>query len=206
MTPAVRIMRSGERTRTGQPGISSWHCFSAGPHYDPDNLAFGPIVGVDEHLVAGGAGFDWHGHRGVQLASWVLAGALRHEDSGGDARTVRSGVLLHQSTGDGIRHREGNASGTEPLRFLQVTVLGSAPAAVGCPELPARVGDVEVDRATGWTSSGPAFVFVLDGEFALEGVDLRSGDSVRWPGERGPAASGSGELLVLRLRGPTFVA
>ncbi|WP_375483199.1 pirin family protein [uncultured Jatrophihabitans sp.] len=127
-----------------QPGIVSKHTFSAGAHYDPDNVAFGPIVGLDEHTVDPGAGFDWHGHRGVHIVSWVLAGTLRHEDSNGVERFVRPGVLLVQSTGGGIRHRETNASDTEPLRFVQITLLGDGPTSVGTTTPPATVGGVRI--------------------------------------------------------------
>jgi len=101
------------RGRSSQPGIESWHSFSSGPYYDPDRMSLGPIVGVDEHLVAPGAGFDWHAHRGVHIASWVMAGTLWHEDDTGAAQLVNPGELFVQSTGDGLRHREWPVHGVQ---------------------------------------------------------------------------------------------
>jgi redox-sensitive bicupin YhaK (pirin superfamily) len=133
------------RFRTSQPGIASLHCFSSGPHYDPDNLSFGPILGLDEHLLEPGAGFDWHAHRGVHIVSWVLDGTLRHEDSDGVVRFVERGPLLVQSTGTGIRHTETNPSTTEPLRFVQLTILGENDPGVRSTAPPATVGGVAID-------------------------------------------------------------
>lgn len=151
------------RYETVQPGIHTLHTFSAGAHYDPDNVAFGPIIGLDEHTVDPGAGFDWHAHRGVHIASWILKGTLRHQDSNGEERLVTPGVLLVQSTGDGIRHRETNASDTEQLRFVQVTVLGDGPVSVHTATPPAAVGGVVLDVAP----AGADGDLVLD----LEGTD-----------------------------------
>jgi redox-sensitive bicupin YhaK (pirin superfamily) len=122
--------RRPDAFRTDQPGIVSHHVFSAGPHYDPDNLSFGPVIACDLHEVGPGAGFEWHGHRGVVIVSWVLTGTLRHEDSAGGVTTVPPGRVLMQSTGDGIRHRETNASEVDPLRFVQTTLLVDSPRSV----------------------------------------------------------------------------
>lgn len=129
---------------TEQPGITTYSCFSYGPHYDPDRMSFGPVIGLDEHVVAPGAGFDWHAHAGVTIVSWVLAGTLRHRDSSGAERLVRPAELLVQRTGGGIRHEETNAA-QERLRLLQVTVLGTeggARVTTGLP--PLRLPGVEV--------------------------------------------------------------
>jgi quercetin 2,3-dioxygenase len=190
----IEVRRARDRFRTDQAGITTWHCFSAGAHYDPDNLSFGALVGVDEHLVQPGAGFDWHAHRGVRIVSWVLEGVLRHERSGGETRLVRPAELLVQSTRDGIRHRETNASVAEPLRFVQTTVLDDAPAAAR-----PTVG-VDVHRAA-FASDGsrPLHVFVARGEFAGSGVSVRTGDSIRLREGDSVSLDGAGELLVLAL-------
>ena len=151
------IVRPDERGTSTQPGIVSRHCFSSGPYYDPSRMSWGPVVGVDDHVVSPGCGFDWHAHRGVHIASWVLSGALRHEDSNGSVRVVTPGALLVQSTGDGIRHTETNASDDHPLRFLQITVLGDGPPQVLSEHLPARVAGVRID-----VRAAPA-----DGSFSL---------------------------------------
>jgi hypothetical protein len=173
-------------------GITSWHSFSAGAHYDPDNVAFGPIIGLDEHEVAPGAGFDWHGHRGVHIVSRVLEGALRHEDSSGAVRLLGAGEFLVQSTGDGVRHLETNASDTEPLRFLQLTVLGSD----GAPDVrqgpgPIDVAGCRIEMCSGLPNHVPCYVFVVG-----SGDDLRITEPVDVP-------SVDSELLVVELPGAT---
>jgi hypothetical protein len=169
------------RGRSSQPGIESWHCFSSGPFYDPDRISLGPIVGVDEHLVAPGAGFDWHAHRGVHIASWVLEGTLQHEDSNGEVRFVTPGALFVQSTGrEGIRHREWNASGDEPLRFVQITVLGEADYGVWSDKLPAKIAGVTVDVGRDFPDF-PGLALVLRGDYSVEGVErMRPGVFVAW--------------------------
>ena len=169
----IRVVRAADRYRSDQPGITSWHCFSAGAHYDPDNVAFGPIIGVDEHLVAPGAGFGWHAHSGVEIVSWVLAGVLRHEDSNGDVRLVAAGERLVQSAGSGIRHTETNASDTEPLRFVQTTLVDPGRARF-------KVWD-----SSGQVDAGRAHLFVARGSWRWRpmfcSLVTRCEVTSRWP-------------------------
>jgi quercetin dioxygenase-like cupin family protein len=175
-----------DRFLTEQPGITSWHCFSAGPHYAPSRLSFGPVVGVDEHLVAPGAGFDWHGHRGVRIVSWILDGTLRHEDSRGGERLVGAGSLLVQAAGGGIRHREWNASDTEPLRFVQITLLADDGPDVRLATPPIALAGVRVDvRPGGGVALGPAVVQSSSGSWWR----LAAGDEV-------PLAAGADYVVV----------
>lgn len=194
----TEIRRAGTRFRTDQPGITSRHSFSAGPHYDPDNVSFGPVIGCDEHLLEPGAGFGWHAHRSVAIVSWVLSGTLRHEDSNGQVRFVPPGVLLVQSTGDGIRHTETNASAHEPLRFVQLTVLADTPPSVELAAPPYRAAGMCVDVRGGGAFSSGSHLFVIRGEFTVLDADpVAVGDSIR-VGDGGRAVvDGTGELLVL---------
>lgn len=193
------IRRAADRFESSHDGVRSWHCFSAGAHYDPDNVAHGAVIGVDEHHVAPGSGFDWHGHRGVTIVSYVVSGRLRHEDDGGRVRTIGSGSVLVQRTGNGIRHCEVNASASEPLRLVQTTLVsGSVESRVAVEEPPVGVGaDVQFDV---WTGDGRRtaarwHAFVASGAWHLDGIDLAPGDSMRGHDEL--AITGSGELLVL---------
>ena len=201
-------MRASERYLSGGPGVTTRHQFSAGAHYDPDNVAFGPIVAVDEHAVTPGNGFDWHAHRGVHIVSCVLDGTLRHEDSNGGERIIGPGALLVQSTGDGIRHRETNASDVDPLRFVQITVVGAVSSELRLAGSVATVGDVSVAVIRGTYVAGGSvrqIVTVLDGTYD-NGVGVvghhEAGDSVRIAGD-GPDLTfeGNGTLLVLTLVG-----
>ena len=179
----LTVMAAGERYRTEQPGVSSRHCFSAGSHYDPDNLSFGSVVGVDEHLVEPGAGFDWHAHRGVEIVSFVLDGVLRHESDSGE-RLVPAGELLRQDATDGLRHRETNG-GDGPLRFVQTTWLAGTGTSL----------DV-LHRATRLTAPR-AHLYVAHGAFVVTGTDLAEGDSVRT--DEPVDVTGNGDLLVVLL-------
>jgi redox-sensitive bicupin YhaK (pirin superfamily) len=181
----MRIVRAGERYRSTYDGIESWYCFSAGAHYDADNVAFGALVGCDEHLVGPGAGFDWHAHRGVEIVSHVVSGALRHQDDDGVDVIVRAGGVFTQSAADGIRHRETNASVDESLRLVQMTVVAGAGAVF------------EV-----WTGSGAAtapnwHVFVVSGTWSVGHEVLGAGDSAR--GGEHLAIDGVGVLLVWKV-------
>jgi mannose-6-phosphate isomerase-like protein (cupin superfamily) len=197
----ISIRPAAERFWAKQPGITTRHSFSAGAHYDPDNVSFGPIVGVDEHVVAPGAGFDWHGHRGVTILSWVVEGTLRHEDSNGVERLVGPGEFLVQSTGTGIRHAETNPSSAEPLRFWQITLLGESAPRVEVSAPPVTVAGVSIDVHHGpsWSSGGrDAFVVVTRSEFTDVSVDrLQPGDATRITDGDIVAIDGYGELLVI---------
>ncbi len=194
-----RLLRAGERFRSGVGGVESWHCFSAGGHYDPDNVGFGALVGCDEHVAVPGGGFDWHRHRGVTIVSWLLAGALRHEDDGGVVRVVGPGEVLVQATGAGVRHRETNASVDVPLRFVQLTLVGGDGPAVsgGAPPLDLGAARFEVWHRSGSTPSGWWHLFVTSGAWQLDAGELRPGDSVRGTAET--VVTGAGELLLLTL-------
>jgi quercetin 2,3-dioxygenase len=178
----IEPRRAGQRCRTSQPGVETWHSFSAGAHYDPDNVAFGPLVGVDEHHLTGGAGFDWHDHRGVVIVSYVLSGVLRHEDTAG-TREIGAGATLVQSADAVIRHAEGNAAMTEPLRFVQLTVLVGRGARFDVCATPCRIAEPG------------GYAFVAAGSAEAAGTRLAPGDEVRVSGE---ALELTGEATLLR--------
>ncbi|KHL18643.1 UNVERIFIED_CONTAM: hypothetical protein LK11_05890 [Mumia flava] len=127
------MIRSDERYVSVRDGITTRHSFSYGDHYDPDNVAFGPLRAVNEELLAPGAGYDAHAHADVEIVTWVLDGALAHADSTGVDGTVRPGEVQHVSARTGIEHTERNASATEPLRFLQM-MLAPSPDELASPD------------------------------------------------------------------------
>jgi redox-sensitive bicupin YhaK (pirin superfamily) len=179
----VTIIRADERFRTSQPGIASWHVLSAGPHYDPERVRMGPLIGIDEHVLAPGAHFAEHAHRGVDVVSWVCSGTLAH--NGATSLLVRPGDVLVQRAGTGIRHDEGNPSTFEPLRLVQMTLLSSSDIE---PATELTAAPVALDAATFVAGpAGPAYVYVVSGSWR----DLAPGDFayVAEPPE------GEGELL-----------
>lgn len=192
------------RFESVQAGILTRHSFSAGAHYDADRIAFGSLVGLDEHLLEPGAGFAEHAHRGVEILSWVLEGVLRHEGADGRVELVAPGSVLRQTTGSGIRHRERNASADEPLRFVQLTVLSDAdePACTVTepPVLIAGAGLFAVLTGKTELELASAYLHTTRGSFNITKNLLQPGDSIRIG--RTTTLSGSGELL-LWTPGPT---
>ena len=100
-------------------GIESWHAFSFGSHYDPDNLRFGAVLACNEERLAPGAGFDEHPHSHTEIVTWVVEGELTHRDSTGHESVVRHWDVQRLSSAGGVRHVERN-DGPGPLTFLQM--------------------------------------------------------------------------------------
>lgn len=203
----ITVHRAADRFRTEQAGITSWHSFSSGPHYDPANLSFGPVVACDEHLLDPGAGFDTHPHARVELVSWVLDGALEHEDASGQTRVVVPGRAQYQLAGSGIRHAERNASHTAPLHFVQLWLLTDEDVPdydLAAPPLNLSVGTFEVRRAARAESIGAALahLYVAAGTYEVGGLELGAGDSLRASGET-LTVTGAGELLTVLIPTPS---
>ncbi|WP_293783633.1 pirin family protein [uncultured Aeromicrobium sp.] len=114
------LRRADLRFRTEGDGTTTFHSFSYGAHYDPDNIAFGPVVALNTEHVAPGAGYDSHRHSDVEIVTWVLEGLLRHEDSTGAGGEIAPGFAQRLSAGTGVSHTERNASDTESLTFVQM--------------------------------------------------------------------------------------
>lgn len=196
----IEVRRAADRYRVEQPGITTWHCFAAGGYFDPDNVAFGRLIGCDEHALAPGAGFDEHPHAGVELISWVLDGTLAHWDDAGRRHLIQPGSAQHQVAGAGIRHAERNGSSLEPLRFVQLSLLTDedAPAYdIARPPLVLGTGRFDVlTRCRGTRIRASLLhLFVGAGNFHVGGTDLVPGDSVRASGPL--EIDGDGQLLVV---------
>jgi quercetin 2,3-dioxygenase len=119
----VDVRRAHERFHTELGWLDSWHCFSFGGHYDPDNTHHGLLLVSNDDIVAPGAGFPTHAHRDMEIVTWVLSGELEHTDTTGAHDVIRAGEAQRMSAGRGIRHSEMNASSTLPVHFVQMWVL-----------------------------------------------------------------------------------
>jgi len=122
MTTAT-IQRAAERFHTDLGWLDSKHNFSFGQHYSPLHTGHGLLVVNNDDLVAPGGGFGTHGHRDMEIVTWVLSGRLEHRDSEGNHGVLYPGLAQRMSAGRGIRHSEMNASSTEPVHFVQMWVL-----------------------------------------------------------------------------------
>lgn len=203
------VRRADQHYRDEQAGIRSVHTFSAGGHYDADNVAFGALVGLDEHTLDPAAGFAAHRHRGVTIVTWVLRGALRHTDSTGADVVVTPGTAAVQVAGAGVEHAERNAADAQ-TRFVQLSLVGGGDEpSYRLSRLPLVVAGTLVDRHRGGRlilEGGRMLVHVLgmtgtagDLPLAAEDFALAAGDQMRALQEP-ITIDGDGEALLLLLR------
>ena len=121
----IILRKSEERGRTKIDWLDSRHSFSFGDYYDPKHVSFGPLRVINEDWIAGGGGFQPHGHRNMEIVTYLVDGALQHKDSVGGGGIVRPGEIQRMSAGAGIVHSEFNASPDQPAHLLQIWIAPS---------------------------------------------------------------------------------
>jgi len=194
------LKRSADRGLTDIGWLKSRHSFSFGEYFDESEMGFGVLRVINEDRIQGGTGFPTHGHRDMEIISYVLSGALEHKDSMGTASTILPGEVQRMSAGSGVRHSEQNHLPDQETHFFQIWLL---PEAQGLkPGYAQKVFSKEISRGTLFLAASRDG---RDGSITLnQNADLylakpRAGTSFELPFDRGGKGwlqLASGELQV----------
>lgn len=118
-----RIRRAEDRGHFDHGWLKTWHSFSFAEYHDEQNMGFDTLRVINQDIVQPGRGFPTHGHRDMEIISYVIRGAIEHEDSMGNKEVVPAGDVQRMTAGTGVRHSEFNPSGEEELELLQIWIL-----------------------------------------------------------------------------------
>ncbi|WP_029590591.1 pirin family protein [Franconibacter pulveris] len=119
----IFLRKAEERGHANHGWLDSWHTFSFANYYDPNFMGFSALRVINDDVVAPGQGFGTHPHKDMEILTYVLEGAVEHQDSMGNKEQVPAGEFQIMSAGTGVRHSEYNPSSTERLRLYQIWII-----------------------------------------------------------------------------------
>jgi redox-sensitive bicupin YhaK (pirin superfamily) len=143
----IKIRKSEERGHANHGWLDSHHTFSFASYHDPKHMGFRSLRVINEDRVAPGRGFGAHGHRDMEILSYVLEGSLGHKDSMGHEEILGPNEIQKMSAGTGVVHSEFNASKTDPVHFMQIWI---EPATTGTPSSYQQLAFSAEEKAGKW--------------------------------------------------------
>lgn len=119
----MKIRKAEDRGQANYGWLNTHYTFSFADYYDPQHTGFRALRVINDDLVGPGGGFDTHGHRDMEIITYVLSGQLQHKDSMNNGRVIRPGEFQYMAAGTGVQHSEFNPSPTEPVHLLQIWLV-----------------------------------------------------------------------------------